>query len=76
LVVWILTQISISINDHKINECRSKLEVLYSYHPAKDSIIKGKGWNKEKGESLKEEPELVDYTCPKSMGSIESSFTQ
>ncbi len=54
LVVWILTQIPISINDHKINECRSKLEVLYSYHPAKDSIIKGKGWDKEKGESLKE----------------------
>ena len=76
LVVWILTQIPISINDQKINECRSKLELLYSYRPAKDSIIKGKGLNKEKGESLKEEPELVDYTCPKLMGSIESSFTQ
>ena len=54
LVILIGIQIPISINDHKINECRSKLEVLYSYHPAKDSIIKGKGWNKEKGESLKE----------------------
>ena len=54
LVVWILTQIPISINDQKINECRSKLELLYSYRPVKDSIIKGKGWNKEKGESLKE----------------------
>ena len=58
LVVWILTQIPISINDHKINECRSKLEVLYSYHPAKDSIIKGKGWNKEKGKSERENQKL------------------
>ena len=58
LVVWILTQIPISINDHKINECRSKLEVLYSYNPAKDSTIKGKGWKMEKGKSLRENQNL------------------
>ena len=54
LVILIGTQILTSIKDHKTNECKSKPEALYSYNLAKDSTIKGKGWNKEKGKSLKE----------------------
>ena len=54
LVLLIGTQIPTSINDHKINECRSKPEALYNYNSEKDSTIKGKGWKKEKGKSLKD----------------------